>query len=132
MLRYMNHDLHLSSEGMQTGMFLQLVVAGHLLLFATRSRRFFFQPPLPESRFFLAIMGTQVFAALMAANGWLVTAISWHLIGVIWLYNLAWLGIADLVKLGLYRGLDLRETRQLGWQRRLHQRLDSFRGLHAK
>jgi H+-transporting ATPase len=132
MLRYMHREMHLSPEVVQTGMFLQLVVAGHLLLFATRSRGFFFQPPLPEARFFLAIMGTQVFAALMAANGWLVSAISWHLIGVIWLYNLVWLGIVDLVKLGLYRTIDLRETRQLGWQRRLHQRLDSFRGLHAK
>ena len=76
------------TAALQTAMFMQLVIAGHLLLFSTRARGFFFQPPWPEWRFFCAIMGTQVFAAFMAAHGWLVTPISWELIGKIWLYNL--------------------------------------------
>ena len=48
-------------------------IAGHLLLFSTWSRGFFFQRPFPQWKLFWAIMGTQVFAALMAGNGWLVT-----------------------------------------------------------
>jgi len=44
-------------------MFLQLVIAGHLLLFCTRSSGYW-QPPFPEWRFFWAIVGTQVSAAL--------------------------------------------------------------------
>jgi len=76
---------------LQTAMFMQLVIAGHLLLFSTRARSFFFLPPWPEWRFFLAVMGTQVLAACMAAFGWLVEPISWSLIGFIWLYNLVWL-----------------------------------------
>jgi hypothetical protein len=59
-------------------MFVQLVIAGHLLLFSTRASGFFFQPPFPEWKFFTAIMGTQVLAACMAAFGWLVTP---HLLG---------------------------------------------------
>jgi hypothetical protein len=44
-------------------------------------------------------MGTQVLAACMAAFGWLVTPISWGLIGFIWLYNLVWLFVIDLLKI---------------------------------
>ena len=40
-----------------------------------RGRAAFSSAPFPESRFFWAIIGTQVFAAFMAANGWLVTPI---------------------------------------------------------
>jgi len=87
---------------------------------------------LPEWRFFCAIIGTQAFAALMAASGWLVSPISWSLIGFIWLYNLVWLIVLDLLKLGLYRRFDLRETRQTRWQQWLHARLDSFHGLHGR
>ena len=73
-------------------------------------------------------MGTQVLAALMAANGWLVSPISWRQIGLIWAYNLVWLLVVDTVKVGLYRRYDAYETRQSGWQRMLHAPLDSFRG----
>jgi hypothetical protein len=44
-------------EPLQTAMFIQLVVAGHLLLFSTRAGRFFFEPPFPEWKFFCVIMG---------------------------------------------------------------------------
>ena len=93
---------------------------------------FFFQPPFPEWRLFCAIMGTQVFAALMAANGWLVTPISWGLIGFIWAYNLVWLLVVDVAKVALYRHYDTQETRQTTWQNWLHTPLDAFRGLHHK
>lgn len=132
MIRFMHFEMGLPPEMLQTGMFMQLVIAGHLLLFATRANSFFFFRPFPEWKFFWAIMGTQLLAALMAANGWLVPAISWKLIGIIWLYNLVWLVIIDLAKLGIYRMFELRKTRMLGWQQRLHQRLDPHRGLHAR
>jgi hypothetical protein len=84
----LHHHEHFELGPLQTAMFMQLVIAGHLLLFSTRASGFFFQPPFPEWKFFTAIMGTQVLAACMAAFGWLVTPISWGLIGFIWLYNL--------------------------------------------
>ena len=77
-------------------------------------------------------MGTQVLAALMAANGWLVSAISWKLIGFIWLYNLAWLVVIDAVKVALFHRLDFAETRQAGWQKLFHARLDAYRGRLGK
>ena len=128
LLRYLHHEKQLDIPTIQTAMFMQLVIAGHLLLFATRSSGFFFQKPYPQWKFFTAIMGTQVLAAFMAANGWLVSKISWDLIGLIWAYNLAWLFVVDAVKVGLYRWFDARETRQTGWQRMFHRPLDAYRG----
>jgi len=132
LLRIMHHRMQLEIGPLQTAMFMQLVIAGHLLLFSTRSRRLFFQPPFPEWKLFTAIMGTQVFAALMAANGWLVTRISWSLIGRIWLYNLAWLFVVDLVKLTLFHRSDMRESRQANWQKWFHSPLDAFGGRLGK
>ena len=77
-------------------------------------------------------MGTQVLAALMAANGWLVNRIEWSLIGLIWLYNLAWLVVLDTIKIGLYRRFELRETGQKNWQKWFHTSLDAFGGLHRR
>ena len=132
MLRYLHHEMHLDIPTSQTAMFLQLVVAGHILLFSTRSRGFFFSPPFPERRFFCAIMGTQVLAAFMAAKGWLVHAISWELIGQIWAYNLCWLVVVDLVKVALYHHFDAQEAGQKSWQKWLHAPLDAFHGIHRR
>ena len=115
--RHLYHGLHLALPLIQTGMFMQLVIGGHLLLFATRAKGPFWKPPFPAARLFWAIMGTQAFAALMAANGWLVPAISWRLIGFIWMYNLVWLFVLDFVKLGIHREIDRRRARQAHWQR---------------
>jgi len=114
---YLHMNLHLPLPLIQTGMFMQLVIGGHLLLFSTRARGAFFKPPFPAARLFWAIMGTQAFAALMAAYGWLIPAISWRLIGFIWLYNLIWLFILDFVKLGVHRSIDRRRAGEALWQR---------------
>ena len=116
LVRYLHHHEHFELEPLQTAMFMQLVIAGHLLLFSTRASGFFFQPPFPEWKFFTAIMGTQVLAACMAAFGWLVTPISWGLIGFIWLYNLVWLFVIDLLKIVIYRQFDKQETGQVTWE----------------
>jgi H+-transporting ATPase len=131
LLRYLHHDMHMELPQLQTAMFMQLVIAGHLLLFSTRAKGFFFQPPFPEWRFFTAIMGTQVLAACMAGFGWLVTPISWGLIGFIWLYNLVWLFVIDFLKIVIYRQFDMRETGELLWQR-MFRSLDPYRGRLGK
>jgi H+-transporting ATPase len=72
-------------------MFLQLVAGGHLLLFVTRTERWFFLPPFPAAPLFVAIVATQILAVLMCAFGWLVPPISWEMIGWVWVYNIAWM-----------------------------------------
>jgi hypothetical protein len=68
----------------------------------------------------------------MAASGWLVPAISWKLIGLIWVYNLVWLIVVDLVKVALFQHFDTHESKQSAWQRWFHTPLDAYRGRLGK
>jgi H+-transporting ATPase len=61
-----------------------------------------FTPPYPAAPMFWAIVGTQVVAVLICGFGWFVTALPWTVIGLIWLYMLAWMFVLDWVKLALY------------------------------
>lgn len=84
---------------LQTAMFLQLVAGGHLLLFVTRTERWFFLPPFPAVPLFSAIVLTQIVAVLMCGFGLLVNPIPWELIGWVWAYNLAWMFVLGGVRL---------------------------------
>src|SRR6184192_319765 len=110
---------HLDHSHLQTMMFLQLVAGGHLMLFVTRTRGVFWKPPYPSPKLFFAIVATQIAAVLMCSQGWLVPALPWGIIGFVWAYNLAWMVVQDIVKLGLYRILDPGRS----WKRWLFQPL---------
>jgi H+-transporting ATPase len=94
-------------------MFLQLVAGGHLLLFITRTERWFFLRPFPAAPLFLAILFTQILAILMCAFGWLVEPISWQLIAWIWAYNLAWMFLLGAVRMIAERFMDYRTARHM-------------------
>jgi H+-transporting ATPase len=96
---------------LQSVMFLQLVAGGHLLLFVTRTDKWFFMPPHPARPLLIAIALTQILAVLMCGLGWLVPSIPWTLIGWIWLYNLAWLFALGAVRLASEKLLDGRTAR---------------------
>jgi len=93
----------LSQDQIQTAVFLQIVAGGHLLLFVMRSRGTLFSRPWPALPLVSAIVGTQIFAVLMCGFGWFVTALPWTVIGLTWLYMLAWVVVLDQVKLALFR-----------------------------
>jgi H+-transporting ATPase len=103
--------LQLDAPHLQTMLFLQLLVGGHLLLLLTRTKKSFLARPHPSWQLLSAVFGTQVFAVLMAGFGWLIPAVPWELIGWVWAYNLAWMLLLDLIKLGVYRYLDRRMQR---------------------
>ena len=84
---------------LQTMMFLQLVAGGHLMLFVMRTQRSFWRSPYPNAKLFWAIVATQIVAVLMCGFGWLVPALDWSIIGWVWVYNLVWMVVLDLVKL---------------------------------
>ncbi|MFZ0074409.1 MAG: plasma-membrane proton-efflux P-type ATPase, partial [Xanthobacteraceae bacterium] len=102
-----------SDSQLQTMMFLQLVAGGHLLLFVTRTERWFFLPPFPAASLFFAIVLTQLVAILMCGFGWLVPAIPWTLIGWVWAYNVAWMFILSIVRLATEHLLAGRTARQM-------------------
>src|SRR5881398_627670 len=110
---------HLDHSHLQTMMFLQLVAGGHLMLFVTRTRGVFWKPPYPSPKLFFAIVATQIAAVLMCSQGWLVPALRWGIIGFVWGYNLAWMIVQDVVKLGIYGVLDPGHS----WKRSLFQPL---------
>ncbi len=93
----------INGQHQQTMLFLQLVAGGHLMLFVTRTKKFFLSRPWPAPPLFLAIVGTQILATVMCWQGWLVPALPWHLIGFVWLYNLIWVFVQDFVKMGTYQ-----------------------------
>ncbi|MDD1644595.1 MAG: plasma-membrane proton-efflux P-type ATPase [Methylococcaceae bacterium] len=98
---------------LQTLVFLQLVAGGHLMLFVTRTERWFFLRPFPAAPLFLAILFTQILAVLMCALGWLVEPISWTLIAWIWAYNLVWMFLLGAVRLETERYIDFRTARNM-------------------
>ena len=101
---------HLSIPEIQSFIFLKLSVAGHQTLFIARTRGAFYSKPYPAPILWIAILSTQVLAALFVASGLFVTALPWKYIGLIWGYTLVWMFIADRVKILLYRHLDFTST----------------------
>jgi H+-transporting ATPase len=114
----------------QTMMFLQLVAGGHLMLFLARTPHAFWKPPFPAPKLFWAIAGTQIFAVFMSAMGWGVPALPWNLIGWVWIYNLAWMVVQDLIKVCVYRELDARASGTTSFLSRLRTHLHPHGQLH--
>lgn len=105
----------LDGPHIQTAMFLQLVVGGLLMLFVTRQHGPFFSRPAPS---------WQLVSALLCGigSGFLgIPALPWALVGFVWVYNLVWMVVMDVVmdvvKLGTYRFLDGYEARKAGVER---------------
>lgn len=96
---FIGKSFDLPAGQLQTLIFLQLVVGGHLLLFVTRARRSFWQPPYPSPPLVVAILFTQFLAVLLCGFGALVPQLSWEWIGVVWGYNLAWMLPMNAVRL---------------------------------
>ena len=96
---------HLDRAHIQTLMYLKLSVAGHLTIFLTRTRGPFWSIR-PAKILWMAVLGTQTVATLIAVYGLFMTPIGWGWAGFVWGYALAWALLADRVKLVTYWILD--------------------------
>jgi len=114
--------IKLTQEQVQTAVFLQIVAGGHLLLFVMRARSSIFNPPWPAMPLVLAIVGTQAFAVLMCGFGWLVTAIPWTIIGLVWVYMLVWMIVLNVMKLAIYHYMKIGSDRPQWYARFLRGR----------
>ncbi|MFO1148308.1 MAG: plasma-membrane proton-efflux P-type ATPase [Alsobacter sp.] len=90
----------LDAAQLQTLLFLQLAVGGHLLLFVVRTSGSLFRPPYPSARLFWAIVATQVLAGVVAFLGVLVAPLPGLAVLGVWIYCLAWTVLLDILKLG--------------------------------
>ncbi|WP_417827260.1 plasma-membrane proton-efflux P-type ATPase [Thalassospira sp.] len=95
--------LHLPPDEVQTLVFLKLLVAGHLTIYLTRHKGFFWQKPYPGMKLFLATEITQVIGTLAAVYGWFVPPIGWYHALVVWGYALCWFVVAGFIKVWVYR-----------------------------
>ena len=96
---------HLDHAHIQTLMYLKLSVAGHLTIFLTRTRGAFWSIK-PAKVLWIAVLGTQVIATLIAVYGLFMTPLGWGWAGFVWGYALIWFLVTDRVKLLAYRILD--------------------------
>jgi H+-transporting ATPase len=101
--------IKLDQAQLQTVMFLQLAVGGHLLLFVVRTKRSLFEGPYPSPRLFWAIVATQIVAVAICVLGIGVRAIPPAAIVAVWIYCLIWMVVLDLLKLALLRIMAARE-----------------------
>jgi H+-transporting ATPase len=96
---------HLDHPHLQPMMYLMLSVAGHLTIFLTRTRGPFWSIP-PARILWMAVLGTQILATLIAVYGFLMPPLGWKWAGFVWAYALVWALVSDQVKLLAYRVLD--------------------------
>jgi H+-transporting ATPase len=100
---------HLDRAHIQTLMFLKLSVAGHLTIFLARTRGPFWSIR-PARILWIAVLGTQVLATLIAVYGFFMTPLGWGWALFVWIYALSWFLVNDRVKLATYWLLDRAKT----------------------
>jgi H+-transporting ATPase len=101
---------HLDHAHVQTLMYLKLSVAGHLTIFLTRTRGPFWSIR-PAKTLWIAVLGTQAVATLIAVYGVFMAPLGWRYAGIVWGYALAWFLINDRIKLLTYWTLDRSQSR---------------------
>ncbi len=113
----------LTTDQIQSFIYLKLAVAGHLTLFVARTRKPFLTKPYPAPILLTAILSTQAIAAMIVGFGWLVTPIAWKYVGFVWLYCLVWIFIEDWAKLHVYRHLELASKQHRKFLERIQEPL---------
>jgi H+-transporting ATPase len=96
---------HIDRDHIQTLMYLKLSVAGHLTIFLTRTRGAFWSIR-PAKILWIAVLGTQIVATLIAVYGLFMTPLGWGWALFVWGYALVWFLLNDRVKLLAYRIFD--------------------------
>jgi H+-transporting ATPase len=96
---------HLDRPHIQTLMYLKLSVAGHLTIFLTRTRGPFWSIR-PAKILWMAVLGTQIVATLIAVYGLFMTPLGWGWAAFVWGYALLWFLVNDRIKLLAYRIFD--------------------------
>lgn len=95
--------LQLSTETLQTLVYLKLSIAGHLTIFATRTKKAFWTEK-PAKILLIAVFSTQIIATLVAIFGLgLIAPIGFNYAVLVWGYSVGFLFITDAVKHLAYR-----------------------------
>ena len=88
---------------LQAFIFLKLAVAGHLTIFVTRTKSYFWSKPRPSGILFWSAVITKIVATLIVVYGIFVEPIGWWNAIFIWVYALLAFILTDLAKVELYK-----------------------------
>lgn len=94
--------LHLSRDVLQSMMYLKLSVAGHFLIFITRTKGHFWSYR-PSNILLAVVLGTQTVATIIAVYGLLIPPIGWRIALFVWAYAMASFVLTDLAKVFLFK-----------------------------
>jgi len=100
---------NLDRDFIQSLMYLKLSVAGHMTIFVTRTRGPFWSIR-PARILWMAVVGTQIVATLIAVYGLFMTPLGWSWALFVWGYAIAWFFVNDRVKLLAYKIFDTNEV----------------------
>lgn len=79
--------------------FLQLVIGGHMLVLVARARTWFFLKPFPAWQLLGTLVAMATIGTLMAGMGWFVPKVPWAVVGIIIGYNFVWMILQNIVKI---------------------------------
>ncbi|MGC8536404.1 MAG: plasma-membrane proton-efflux P-type ATPase [Rhizomicrobium sp.] len=96
---------HLDHKQLQPMMYLMLSVAGTMTIYLTRTRGPFWSIR-PARVLWIAVLGAQTVATLIAVYGLFMAPLGWGWAGFVWGYALLWALLSDRVKLLAYRIFD--------------------------
>jgi H+-transporting ATPase len=111
-------------------MYLKLSVAGHLTIFLTRTRGPFWSIR-PAKILWIAVLGTQAIATLIAVYGFFMAPLGWRFAGIVWGYALLWFLLNDRIKLLTYWILDRSKSQAKGNVKALDRKADSKEATEA-
>ncbi len=97
---------HLDPGKARTLAFLAILCGGNLTIYLTRNVGYLFEKPLPEWKFFLATLFSQVVGTLVSVYGFGTNdfiGIGWIYVGWSWLYIAIWFLICMGVKISIYK-----------------------------
>jgi H+-transporting ATPase len=110
LLRYVESQVGLAPEIIQTMIFLKLLVAGHMTIYITRSRGWLWQKPWPNLLLIAGLEGTQIVGTLFAVYGILVTPIGWVNALWVWAYAIVWLLLLNGLNVITHKVLGTRQN----------------------
>ena len=107
---YAESILKLSTGEIQSLVFLNMAVAGHLTIFLARTRGPFWSIK-PSAALLWSAVVTKIIATLFVVYGWFMTPIGWKMAVYIWAYAIVAFLITDVIKVQLYKVLDHRDVK---------------------
>jgi H+-transporting ATPase len=101
--------LHIAGGPLQTLFYLKLSVAGHFVIFLTRTEGPFWKSR-PANLLLLSVIATQILASTLALMGWLIPRVPPLWVVGIWGYAALEMLLVDRAKLWTYRWWDRTEA----------------------